>query len=100
MAHLLQQKNYNREPTSEQRKVFTEAFGMLPTQIPSTRIAAHLMIRELLGYGDTNSGEFDPLVCMTRRNKLKEWQTARKQKRAAKKAALVAAGIVPNINGR
>lgn len=96
MAHLIQQQNYLKEPTAEQRKVFVEAFGMQVTQIPSTRIDAHLKIRELLGYGLEASAPAQlHQDAIERRNKLKAWQLARKQKRLAKRAALVQAGLVP-----
>lgn len=101
MAHLIRQDNYNKEPTAEQRKVFVEAFEMPATAIPTTRIDAHLKIRELLGYGlgaDAPRAVSDAALQL--RAKLKAWQQARKLKRAARRAALVAAGLSPIINGR
>lgn len=101
MAHLIRQDNYLKEPTAEQRKVFVEAFEMPATVIPTTRIDAHLRIRELLGYGQepgTPQAQIDAALQL--RAKLKAWQQARKLKRAARRAALVAAGLSPIINGR
>jgi hypothetical protein len=101
MAHLIQQRNYLKEPTAEQRKVFVEAFGLRATDIPSTRIDAHLRIRELLGYGlDASADARAHEECNERRNKLKQWQRARKQKRLAKRVALAEAGLIPASNGR
>lgn len=101
MPHLIRQDNYNKEPTAEQRKVFIEAFEMSATLIPTTRIDAHLRIRELLGYGlPPTAPRAQHDAAMQLRAKLKAWQEARKTKRAARRAALAAAGLSPIINGR
>lgn len=101
MAHLIRQDNYLKEPTAEQRKVFVEAFELPATVIPTTRIDAHLRIRELLGYGlGAGATGDDHLAAAQMRAKLKAWQAARKVKRQLRRDALVAAGLSPAINGR
>lgn len=78
----IKQENYLKPPTAEQRKVWTDAWHLPRAEMPVTRIAAHLKIRELL----TGEG------AMERKAMLKAWQARRKELRALRRMQAEAEG--------
>lgn len=89
MAYKLKQANYLKKPSSEMRKLWTQAWSKPLTEIPHTRIDFNLAVKEILA-GPEGAA---------RKDQLKSWRITREQGRAERKRRRLAAQAAAQSNG-
>lgn len=89
MAYKLKQANYLKKPSSEMRKLWTQAWSKPLAEIPSTRIDFSLMVKEILAGPEGAE----------RNEQLKAWRITREQGRAERKRRRLAAQTAGQSNG-
>lgn len=89
MAYKLKQDNFLKKPSSEMRKLWTQAWRKSLAEIPRTRIDFSLAVKEILA-GPEGAA---------RRDQLKSWRIMREQGRAERKRRRLAAQTAEQRNG-
>lgn len=75
MAYKLKQANYLKKPSSEMRKLWTQAWSKPLVEIPPTRITFSLRVKEILAGPEGTE----------RKEQLRSWRVMREQSRAERK---------------
>jgi hypothetical protein len=77
MSFHLKTENYNKPPSAEMRKLWTEAWGLTPATMLATRIEFSLTVKEKLAAPGSGA---------MYKELLKTWRERRERERAERKA--------------
>lgn len=76
MAYKIKQENYNKRPSAEMRKLWTQAWALPMSTIPATRITFSLKVKEMIAGPDG----------LRLKQALRVWREQRQAEREARRA--------------